>query len=293
MKPSDALLVCTDLDRTVIPNGAQEESELARPTFRHVTECAQIKLCYVSGRDIERILSAIEAYELPSPDFIVADVGTSVYQKNSAGWKQVNQWQEQLSSDWCAYRSQSLAVKIAGLQHLQLQQANQQGPFKLSYQVSPSRLMEADLLPLENSLKNIVPSNHEQALKYKVITSIDETCDEGLVDVLPQSAGKLGAVRFLVDYLGLEKSRVYFSGDSGNDRDVLLSEFNACLVNNATQAFKDEILESAKKLNASQTIYLANGKKIAHLNGNYSAGVVEGLVHFFPELEKELPEGAL
>jgi sucrose-6-phosphatase len=45
------LLICTDLDRTLIPNGEQPESPQARLLFCQLVSNSQITLAYVTGRD--------------------------------------------------------------------------------------------------------------------------------------------------------------------------------------------------------------------------------------------------
>ena len=59
------ILICSDLDRTIIPNGYQEESAHARALFCQLAEDADISLAYVSGRDKKLILDAIEEYHIP------------------------------------------------------------------------------------------------------------------------------------------------------------------------------------------------------------------------------------
>lgn len=44
------LLICTDLDRTLIPNGPQPESPKARALFRRLVSREEVTLAYVSGR---------------------------------------------------------------------------------------------------------------------------------------------------------------------------------------------------------------------------------------------------
>ncbi len=46
----EPLLICTDLDRTLIPNGVQPESHDARRRFSALISQPDIKLAYVSGR---------------------------------------------------------------------------------------------------------------------------------------------------------------------------------------------------------------------------------------------------
>ena len=49
------LLLCTDLDRTLIPNGPQPESAQAREHFARFAAHPQVTLAYVSGRDPVRL----------------------------------------------------------------------------------------------------------------------------------------------------------------------------------------------------------------------------------------------
>ncbi|MCI5139086.1 MAG: haloacid dehalogenase, partial [Candidatus Electrothrix sp. AR1] len=46
------LLVCTDLDRTLLPNGPQPESPGARPAFTALAEDPRVRIVYVTGRSI-------------------------------------------------------------------------------------------------------------------------------------------------------------------------------------------------------------------------------------------------
>ena len=69
-----------------------------------------------------------------------------------------------------------------------------------------------------------------------------------------------------------------FAGDSGNDLDVLLSTVPSVLVANA-----DAEVRTAVKSVPADKLYLAQGDFLG-MNGNYSAGIVEGVMHFHPEL---------
>ena len=82
--PPDKLLLCTDLDRTLLPNGEQPESADSRRLFRELVSNDNIMLAYVSGRDSQRVINAIREYDLPMPDFSVCDVGSSIYDLRSS-----------------------------------------------------------------------------------------------------------------------------------------------------------------------------------------------------------------
>ena len=80
------LLICTDLDRTLIPNGEQPESPEVRPLFRQLVSNSQINLAYVTGRDKTLVQEAIAEYELPIPNFVIADVGSTIYEIKNNQW---------------------------------------------------------------------------------------------------------------------------------------------------------------------------------------------------------------
>ena len=54
------LLLCTDLDRTLIPNGKQPESPGVRALFSRFVNRDEVKLAYVSGRHHALIEQAID-----------------------------------------------------------------------------------------------------------------------------------------------------------------------------------------------------------------------------------------
>jgi len=120
-------------------------------------------------------------------------------------------------------------------------------------------------------------------LRCRIIWSVDEQRSLGLVDVLPQRASKLHAIRYLMDQKGYLKSRVVFCGDSGNDLNVLTSDIQAVLVRNASDEVRREALESVVKNGRAETLYVAKGNFMG-MNGNYTAGVLEGLAHFEPDV---------
>ncbi len=77
--PSNILLCC-DLDRTILPNGPQEESPQARPLLRALATRPEVTLVYVSGRHKALLLDAIREYDTPQPDYAIGDVGTTIYE---------------------------------------------------------------------------------------------------------------------------------------------------------------------------------------------------------------------
>ena len=105
------------------------------------------------------------------------------------------------------------------------------------------------------------------------------------MDVLPENATKLHAIDFLRQQLGYSLDEVVFAGDSGNDLPVLASPIPSVLVANASP----EVRATAQNLaaNNKHALYLASGAN-TEMNGNYSAGVLEGVCHFVPAFRHQL-----
>jgi HAD superfamily hydrolase (TIGR01484 family) len=268
------ILICTDLDRTLLPNGPQPASPQAHERFARVTARPDVALAYVSGRHRGLVEAAIQKYGIPVPDYVIGDVGTSIYTVTNHDWTLWDAWAQAIGPDWAGLEHQALHGLFQDIDALTLQEPTKQGPFKLSY-YAPAELGRATLEDMEERLRT-------HGIKARLIWSVDETGPLGLVDILPVSASKLHAIEFLVAERGFSPERVIFSGDSGNDLPVLVSPLQAVLVANATDEVRTEALREARRKSTAHTLYLARGS-FKGMNGNYSAGILEGLAHYLPE----------
>ncbi len=270
------LLLCTDLDRTLIPNGAQTESPSARPRFRRLVSRDEVTLAYVTGRHRALIVQAIADYELPQPDLVIADVGTTIYRVDRSGWRQWDEWDNLITADWHGATHDELYRLLSVFPALKLQEKENQNRHKLSYYVS----LQADAALLINEMHGQLI---QADIRANLIWSIDEPAGLGLLDVLPAAANKLHAVRFIMQQQGFGLHNTVFAGDSGNDLDVLLSDISAVLVANADT----EVKTAAHAHKAA--LYTARGDYLG-MNGNYSAGILEGVAHYLPEVDAFLRE---
>jgi sucrose-6F-phosphate phosphohydrolase len=270
-------LLCTDLDRTLIPNGKQPESPQAMERFRQLASCEETTLAYVTGRHHALIEQAIAEFDLPRPDFAIADVGTTIYRIDSSGWRQWDEWDAQIAPDWQGLTHDELYRLLSVFPALRLQEKEKQNRHKLSFYV-----------PLDTDVKRLI-EEMDVRLKYSdikanLIWSIDEKAALGLLDVLPASANKLHAIRFMMQQQGFLQENTVFAGDSGNDLDVLVSDIPAVLVANADAEVKSLAAKAHK-----DTLYIAEGGYLG-MNGNYSAGILEGVAHYLPEVDAWLRE---
>jgi len=80
---------------------------------------------------------------------------------------------------------------------------------------------------------------------------------------------------------GYSLNNTLFAGDSGNDLPVLTSPIHSVLVANATREVREQALQMATEQGTQNALYLARGTLLG-MNGNYSAGILEGCVHYLP-----------
>jgi HAD superfamily hydrolase (TIGR01484 family) len=289
----ERFLICTDLDRTLIPNGPQPESPGARKRFGALTARPEITLAYVSGRHRALIEEAVVSYRLPFPEFIIGDVGTTIYRIGSepappAGprlvprdsrtmtWTPVDSWSDQIAADWLGHTHDELRAVLRDVGTLRLQERSKQNRFKLSF-----------YLPLYVEIDELAARIRQRlnplGIRYRLVWSVDDVADIGLLDILPACASKLHAIEYLMRMENLEITQTVFCGDSGNDLEVLASRVPAVLVANSRPDVQDLALELAEEAGTLKQLYVATGDFLG-MNGNYAGGMLEGIVHFHPRI---------
>lgn len=268
------ILICTDLDRTLLPNGIQPESPGAREAFARLVSRPNVTLAYVSGRHRELVEEAINEYGLPPPDWVIGDVGTTIYRAGASEWENWTDWEEEIAADWRGLTANDLRPLFDNVPDLRLQEEAKQNRFKLSYYVSMG--FDAEVLRQEMASRL-----DAQNLAASLIYSVDEAAATGLLDVLPARATKLHAVEFLMRHQNFELHNTVFAGDSGNDLPVIVSRIPSVLVANADRAVVEQAQKQVCLKGNQEALYLAKGGFLG-MNGNYCAGILEGIAYFLP-----------
>lgn len=277
------ILICADLDRTLLPNGREAESPGARERFSKFVSRKEIALVYVTGRHQALVAEAIDRYALPLPDYVIGDVGTTLYPLSSKNRSQKNwvpwvPWEQEIAPDWGSHTHDSLKRLLEDLPDWRLQENAKQNRFKLSYYVS----INADRADRPKLIEIVRKRLSACGVKASVIWSVDASAGLGLLDILPARATKYHAIDFLMKHWGFSIEKTIFSGDSGNDLEVLASPIRAVLVANSTAEVQEQARQSAQKNDTSNALYFAKGGFMG-MNGHYSAGVLEGIAHYLPE----------
>jgi hypothetical protein len=277
------LLICTDLDRTLIPNGPATESPDAARLFGLLAERPEVTLAYVSGRHRELVEAAMAEYDLPVPDFVIGDVGTTIYRVGKGlDWQRYAAWEKVIARDWGGRDHASLADLLSNLKGLERQEASRQNRFKLSYYIDDPD----DSAELGTIVNNRLQSAQVQA---RVVVSIDEISGQGLLDVLPRNASKRHAIEALMEDEGFTRDETVFCGDSGNDLEVLGSPIPAVLVANALAEVKLEATRRSHQAGCADRLYIARGG-FRGMNGNYRGGMLEGIAHYHPSISDWLQD---
>lgn len=282
------ITLCTDLDRTLLPNGLQISDPQAIPLLHRITQEYNINLIYVTGRSKKLVLDAIQEYDLPIPQHAITDVGTRIYRitpntsSSDFNWDEDDKFRIYLEKNWDAKIIGSLKNKIESHPHISLQEPEKQSQFKLSYYLD-TQFYESNI---EQDIKHLT---QDLGLRCNIIKSHDETTETGLLDIIPGDASKYHAIRFLMDEYIITTKEIVFCGDSGNDMEVLVSEIPAVLVKNTQDSVKKLAQQLVQKNQIGSQLYIAKGD-FCGLNGNYCSGILEGLAYYFSEFERPICE---
>ncbi len=265
-------LFATDLDRTLLPVGSQPYDGSMSILNKILKENKMI-VVFVSGRHLSLIKDAIKTYNTPSPDYIIGDVGTTLWVRVSEEFVRDMSWDSYIKKNTKNWNVKLFKEKIKERNGLRLQEKSKQNIFKLSYYIDDIKNSEKIIKDFKNIISNLCGC--EDAT---VVYSIDETLNQGLLDVLPKAATKQGAIEFLREKLDIKKNEIIYCGDSGNDILPLTQGYFSIMVRNTIPEVRNEVFNIAKEKGILNKIYIAEG--YGGLNGYYVSGIIEGMIKF-------------
>lgn len=200
-----------------------------------------------SGRSPELIREIFEEKQLPTPDLIIASVGTEIlYGPDMDNLQYDDGWSAHISYQW---KPERIKKVLDELPFLTKQEKDGERPYKISYDMDPNDDHIADI---HNRLS-------ENNLRYQLIYS-----HSAYLDIIPQRASKGKAIDYICKKWNIPKSNVLVSGDSGNDYEMIYGKRLGVVVGNHS-----EELESLRK---NQRVYFADG--------DYAKGIMEGIEHY-------------
>jgi len=241
--PPPIRLFASDLDGTLIGN--PESTRRFKTAWELLTPEARPLLVYASGRLVDDLTQFVKDGALPEADYYIGGVGTQIHDTRAQA--AMGEFQTHLARDWDVARVREIVGHFPGIQP---QPDVFQHEFKTSWFLDISS--PATINELKRQLK-------EAGLKVVVVYSSSRD-----LDVLPRSASKGGALRWLCRRLGVPLDQVLVAGDSGNDA----SMFNV-------PGVRGIIVENAQPELFEATVDVATFKSRQVM----ADGVLDGLCH--------------
>ncbi|MGX9217409.1 glucosylglycerol-phosphate synthase [Massilia varians] len=234
------LVLATDLDGTLLA-GTSEARRRVRDLFAAAAEApadARPTLVFVTGRGLETVMPLLSDPTIPSPDYIIADVGATVVDREL---RPVEPIQHELTSHWPG--SQAVLRALSGFPQLVRQSVPQER--RCSFLASEDAVTPALQAAVE-------------ALGCELLFSAGR-----YLDVLPRGVGKGAALRRLAAVAGFDPASVVVAGDTLNDLSMFEAGFRGVVVGGAEPALVERVRRNARV-------------HVASLEG--CGGILEGLV---------------
>jgi HAD superfamily hydrolase (TIGR01484 family) len=272
--PDPPSALATDLDGTLIPLPDHRENIEHLQELRRWLSERRFTLLFATGRHIESVQAAIDEYDLPPADYIIGDVGTSIYHRNSAGQLEpLAEYADHLATIASREDREKLQNVMSQLSELRAQEPEKQGRFKLSYYFD---------YPILDVLKSLLDNRlQEFQLPFSTVLSIDPFNGEGLLDFLPRGVSKAYALAWWTDFTRRAPDRIVYAGDSGNDAAVFATGYRSIVVGNAPEEVKRDAQFAHAQSNWHGRLYLAPGVA--------TSGVWEG-VQWFTDAQPSSPQ---
>ncbi len=229
------LVLATDLDGTLLA-GTHESRRRLRDLFSGGLEGVQ--LVFVTGRGLETIIPLLSDPTIPTPQYIIADVGATVVHGDL---RPVEPLHHEIASHWPG--SHAVLKALADFPQLVRQTVPQDR--RCSFLVN-----EGGITP---ELRAAV-----EALGCDLLFSAGR-----YLDVLPRGVGKGPALRRLVEAEGFDPASVVVAGDTLNDLSMFEAGFRGVVVGGAEPALVERVRKQPRTV-------------IATAEG--CGGILEGLV---------------
>ncbi|KFC73660.1 glucosylglycerol-phosphate synthase [Massilia sp. LC238] len=217
------LVLATDLDGTLLA-GTSEARRRVRDLFAAASEApadARPTLVFVTGRGLETVMPLLSDPTIPSPDYIIADVGATVVDREL---RPVEPIQHELTSHWPG--SQAVLRALSGFPQLVRQSVPQE--------------RRCSFLASEDAVTPALQATVE-ALGCELLFSAGR-----YLDVLPRGVGKGAALRRLAAVAGFDPASVVVAGDTLNDLSMFEAGFRGVVVGGAEPALVERVRRNAR-----------------------------------------------
>lgn len=232
--------LATDLDGT-FAGGTPEQRRALQAALAALPGGA---LIYVTGRTVDATRALIREADLPHPDVLVADVGTTVV--HGEEFAPVAEIEREIERSWPGGEEvrRRLAV-VAGIEEQEVRP-----PRRVSYWLREASMREA----------------MDRAAERLHDLPVDLVGSAGVyLDVLPRGVNKGSTLRRVLRWLEREEAEVVVAGDTLNDLALFETGLRGIVVGNCEAELRARVAGLAH-------LYMAEGEG--------AAGILEGLRRF-------------
>lgn len=231
------MLLATDLDGTFLAGSAEDRHRLYYLIDRH----PHIQLCYVTGRGLEAVMPLLDDPALPTPDYVVCDVGATIVDGHTR--QPIQPLQSHIEERWPG--EQAIVETMSRFEGLERQALPQER--RCSY--------FCDFDAVTEEVRAAV-----DALGCDLLYSADL-----YLDVLPRGVNKGSSLRALIRHLEVDPQDVLTAGDTLNDLSMLQEGFKSVAVGQSEPA----LLEGT-----------CNNAHVLHAKRPGCGGILEAIAHF-------------
>ncbi|MEG4204416.1 HAD-IIB family hydrolase [Microcoleus sp. Pol7_A1] len=220
MDSNHSLLLATDLDGTFLGGSNQQRSEF----YQYIqNQRDRILLVYVTGRELDRISELYNDPNIPQPDYIIADVGTTIVHGET--FEPISVLQDWVAQTWGNANEQVKAL-LANEPGIELQPVNPH--YRVSYYYEPEYLQP-------KTIQKVIEAGFDSILSY------DIRLNNHYFDVMPKGISKGPTLLKFLAEMNFNLDDTIACGDTLNDLSLFETGLKGIAVGNSEPKLVEKI----------------------------------------------------
>lgn len=269
MKTAGVPVLFTDVDKTFY----HESDPQASRDLADLLKRSGMSLIYVTARDWSGPKEEEDPNDPPLPDAYISFMGTRIYVRQKNGeYKQDMEFENTMDREWHSVDAAELLKKVVEQIDDEDVIIPERQPFEYAITI---HIMGNDKDKIKFTLEQL-----ESALpqELRVFFWTGAEADRSYITVLPASGGKMPAVNYLSDKLGINKAVT--AGDSCSDVEMITSSRHpGILVGGSTETAIAAAEEVSDHRWGKFRVSRENGNIVYLAGQEIAAGVEEGLTN--------------